>query len=160
MTHKEDSSHRDPKRDSDTPSDRRDDSPQGDGNDRPSASLPSRPLEEIVANADRALDSLTENLPDPPEPDRSPSLSSPNVSSPYPPTGKTLTLDVEFGRCRLPLDELTQLVPGTILPLNKPTPSAVTLFCGDNPTAEGIILTQDGRIAIKITRKISLFPSD
>lgn len=129
----------------------------------PDSDAPRR-IDRILARADQALTALS----DPVSAENRNSLAANRkgdskdgvTSAPSDPALKTLALDVEFGRIRLPLTDVASLRPGTILSLGRPSPSAVSLYCGGHLVAEGEILVQNNRVVLRITRKFPLFPVD
>ncbi len=60
-------------------------------------------------------------------------------------------VSVELGSCRLPMREVLQLAPGSVVSLEKPTDAPVDLCVNGKPFARGEVVVVEGRIRIKIT---------
>lgn len=99
--------------------------------------------DRILREADMALDALEESLCGPGG--QTGSGFSPN---------DTALLDIEFGTARVPISNLPELLSGQIVNLDDPAIPTVKLYFGGVPAAEGLMMVQDGKIAVKITRKL------
>ena len=99
-----------------------------------------RYTDQIIKQADLALEALTDEF-----------LGDEVLQEePLPESG---VLDIEFGSLEIPRNSLPQLRSGTGLELDEPAEPTVTLYYAGRPVAEGILLIQDGMIAVQITRK-------
>ena len=96
-----------------------------------------RYTDKIIQQADRALEALG------------------NEFAQSVPPAESAVLEIEFGSVDIPVSRLPSLSSGTILTLNEPAQPTVVLNYGGRPAAEGILMIQDGVIAVKITRKYS-----
>ena len=92
--------------------------------------MPQRYTDKIIQQADQALEALG------------------NEFVQNAPLTESAVLEIEFGSADIPVSRLPSLSSGTILTLN-------VLNYGGRPAAEGILMIQDGVIAVKITRKYS-----
>ena len=99
-----------------------------------------RYTDQIIEQADLALEALTDEF-----------LSG--GISPQEPLPESGVLDIEFGSLEIPRDSLPRFQSGTVLELNEPAEPTVTLYYAGRPVAEGILLIQNGMIAVQITRK-------
>ncbi|MBO7726230.1 MAG: FliM/FliN family flagellar motor switch protein [Thermoguttaceae bacterium] len=99
--------------------------------------MPQRYTDKIVQQADRALEALGNEFAQ---------NAAPTESD---------VLEIEFGALDVPYSRIPDLGAGTILTLNEPAQPTVTLRYGGRPAAEGILMIQDGMIAVKITRKFN-----
>ena len=97
--------------------------------------MPHRYTDKIIQQADRALEALGNEF-------------AQSVSP-----AESAVLEIEFGAVDVPLSRISALGAGTILTLNEPAQPTVTLYYDGQPAAEGILMIQDGAIAVKITRK-------
>ena len=123
---------------------------------------PNRRIDQILTEADRALATLTELATDSVSTADLPigSLGGDSELAPESVRRKTLTLDVEFGRTGIPTADILSLGPGSVIPLGRPSSPLVNLYCGGHLVAEGEILIQHDRIAVRITRKFPLVSPD
>ena len=99
-----------------------------------------RYTDQIIKQADLALEALTDEF----------LADEASQEEPLPESG---ILDIEFGSLEIPRSRLPRLQSGTVLELNEPAEPTVTLCYAGRPVAEGILLIQDGMIAVQITRK-------
>lgn len=60
-------------------------------------------------------------------------------------------VSVELGSCRLPMREVLQLAPGSVVTLEKATDAPVDLSVNGKPFARGEVVVVEGRINVKIT---------
>ncbi|MBR2692960.1 MAG: FliM/FliN family flagellar motor switch protein [Thermoguttaceae bacterium] len=97
--------------------------------------MPQRYTDKIIEQADRALEALG------------------NEFAPKAPPTESAVLEIEFGALDVPSSRIPVLGVGTILPLNEPAEPTVTLYYGGERAAEGVLMVQNGMIAVKITRK-------
>lgn len=67
------------------------------------------------------------------------------------------TVEIELGRIKLSETEKGELASGTILPLQKPLDGRVTLLQNGQAFAEGILMVENGKIAVRIT-SLGSFP--
>jgi hypothetical protein len=63
-----------------------------------------------------------------------------------------VTLTVEIGALVLPAGEVAALRPGQVLPLPLADPPVVTLRAGDRIVAVGVLVDDDGQLAVQLTR--------
>lgn len=102
--------------------------------------MASRYTDQIVKQADLALKALTDEFLE----------NEISQNEPLPESG---VLDIEFGSLEIPRSRLSQIHSGTALELDEPSEPTVVLYYGGRPVAEGILLIQNGMIAVQITRK-------
>ncbi|AUQ25694.1 type III secretion system cytoplasmic ring protein SctQ [Dickeya zeae] len=79
-------------------------------------------------------------------------LPSGEPLSGYPLPPLALALTVRCGYLTLTLQDLQQLAPGTVLPLQQATPGEATLYHGEQPLAQGELVNVEGRLGLQITR--------
>ncbi|WP_407321453.1 type III secretion system cytoplasmic ring protein SctQ [Dickeya ananatis] len=79
-------------------------------------------------------------------------LPSGEPLSGYPLPPLALALTVRCGYLTLTLQDLQQLAPGTVLPLQQAIPGEATLYHGEQPLAQGELVNVDGRLGLQITR--------
>jgi flagellar motor switch protein FliN/FliY len=60
-------------------------------------------------------------------------------------------VSVELGSCRLPMREVLQLAPGSVVTLEKPAEAPVDLYVNGKPFARGEVAVVEGRVRVKIT---------
>ena len=97
--------------------------------------MPQRYTDRIIEQADRALEALGNEFAQNDSP------------------AESAVLEIEFGAVDVPSSRLPTLRAGTIVQLNEPAEPTVTLYYGGQRAAEGILMVQNGMIAVKITRK-------
>lgn len=61
---------------------------------------------------------------------------------------------VELGACQMSMQEVLQLGPGSILPLDKPAESPVDLFVNQKLVARGEVVVMDDQFGIRITEVV------
>jgi flagellar motor switch protein FliN len=61
---------------------------------------------------------------------------------------------VELGGCQMPMREVLNLVPGSVMQLDKAAEAPVDLFVNGKAFAHGEVIVVEGRISIKITELI------
>ena len=64
-------------------------------------------------------------------------------------------LSVELGSCQMPMREVLQLAPGTVVQLDKIADSPVDLFVNKKLIARGEVVVVEDQFGIKITEIIS-----
>jgi flagellar motor switch protein FliN/FliY len=62
-----------------------------------------------------------------------------------------VNVSVELGGCQLPMREVLQLAPGSVVHLNKASDAPVDLCVNGKKFARGEVVVVEGRIGIKIT---------
>ena len=62
-----------------------------------------------------------------------------------------VNLAVELGSCQLPMREVLQLNPGSVVQLNKTADAPVELFVNGKLVARGEVVVVDDRFGVKIT---------
>ncbi len=60
-------------------------------------------------------------------------------------------VSVELGSCQLPMREVLQLAPGSVVQLDQAAEAPVDLFVNGKKFARGEIIVIEGRLGIKIT---------
>jgi flagellar motor switch/type III secretory pathway protein FliN len=60
-------------------------------------------------------------------------------------------LEVELGRCERSVSEILSLAPGSVLTLDQPVGSKVTLFVGGASFCSGDLMRPGGAVALRIT---------
>jgi flagellar motor switch protein FliN/FliY len=60
-------------------------------------------------------------------------------------------LTVELGSCQLPMREVLQLAPGSIVQLDKTANSPVAVFVNQRLIARGEVVVIEDRLGIKVT---------
>jgi flagellar motor switch protein FliN/FliY len=63
-------------------------------------------------------------------------------------------VSVELGCCQLPMREVLQLKPGSIVQLDKVADAPVDLYVNDKLVARGEVVVVDDRFGIKVTEII------
>lgn len=77
--------------------------------------------------------------------------SRPSPDSASPPAPPRY-LEIELGRCRLPLSEVLAFRPGAILPLPRRADGSVGLYYDEKKIAEGVLLIDHDHLAVRVTR--------
>jgi len=62
-----------------------------------------------------------------------------------------VTLCVELGSCQMPMREVLQLSPGSVVQLDKAADAPVDLYVSGKLFARGEVVVVEGRIGIRIT---------
>ena len=65
-----------------------------------------------------------------------------------------LDVSLSFGRRALPLGEVLELVPGTVVQLDQSIDDPVELLVGGNLVGRGEVVTADGRYALRLIEVI------
>ena len=60
-------------------------------------------------------------------------------------------LSVELGSCQMPMREVLQLAPGSVVQLDKAADAAVDLYVSGKLFARGEVVVVEGKIGIRIT---------
>lgn len=60
-------------------------------------------------------------------------------------------LTVQLGSCRMPMSEIMELVPGSVIQLNQEAKDPVGLFINDKLIAYGEVVVVEDNFGIKIT---------
>ena len=68
-------------------------------------------------------------------------------------------LEAELGRCEMSVNEILSLAPGSVLTLDQPVGSKVSLFVGGASFCSGDIARPGGTVALRITGFESREPS-
>jgi flagellar motor switch protein FliN/FliY len=63
-------------------------------------------------------------------------------------------LTVELGSCQMPMRDLLQLAPGSVVQLDKASDAPVDLYVSGKLFARGEVVVVEGRIGIRITEMI------
>ena len=63
-------------------------------------------------------------------------------------------LTVELGSCQMPMRDLLQLAPGSVVQLDKASDAPVDLYVSGKLFARGEVVVVEGRIGIRITELI------
>ncbi len=63
-------------------------------------------------------------------------------------------LTVELGSCQMPMRDLLQLAPGSVVQLDKASDAPVDLYVSGKFFARGEVVVVEGRIGIRITEMI------
>jgi flagellar motor switch protein FliN/FliY len=63
-------------------------------------------------------------------------------------------VSVELGSCQLPMREVLQLKPGSVVQLDKVADAPVDLYVNDKLVARGEVVVVDDRFGIKVTEII------
>lgn len=63
-------------------------------------------------------------------------------------------VSVELGSCQLPMREVLQLVPGSVVQLDQAADAPVDLYVNGKKFARGEVIVIEGRVGIKITEVI------
>lgn len=58
---------------------------------------------------------------------------------------------VELGGCQMPMRDVLNLAPGSVVPLDKPADAPVDLYVNGKQFGRGEVVVVEGRIGIKIT---------
>ena len=67
-----------------------------------------------------------------------------------------VTVSVELGNCLLPMREVVQLVPGSVIQLEKPAGSPVELLVNHKLVARGEVVVVEDRFGIRITEVVGM----
>ena len=99
----------------------------------------------------------------PGEPEREDAPTANRASNPapdldlYPAPNLDLLLDIElqaslrFGSREMPLSEILEMVPGDVVPLDRPVDAPVDLVVGDRIVARGEVVLVDGNYGLRVT---------
>jgi flagellar motor switch protein FliN/FliY len=63
-------------------------------------------------------------------------------------------LTVELGSCQMPMREVLQLAPGSVVQLDKASDAPVDLYVSGKLFARGEVVVVEGRIAVRITELV------
>lgn len=61
-------------------------------------------------------------------------------------------LTVQLGSCQLPMREIMELAPGSVLQLSQPATEPVALFVNERLIGLGEVVIVDDRFGIKVTK--------
>lgn len=60
-------------------------------------------------------------------------------------------VSVELGSCQLPMRDVLQLAPGSVVPLDQAADAPVDLYVNNKKFARGEVIVIEGRVGIKVT---------
>lgn len=69
-----------------------------------------------------------------------------------------VTLTVQLGTCQMPMRDVLQLSPGSVVKLDQPAQLPVNLYVNHKKIARGEVVVSDDRYAIKITELFGVAP--
>ena len=102
-----------------------------------------------------ALESATTSAPEPepePEPETDGSEAGVNIEQIL---DVEVTVVVRFGKVEMPLNEVAQLLPGSVVELDREPEQPVELLVNDRVFATGEVVVADGNYALRIERILS-----
>jgi flagellar motor switch protein FliN/FliY len=65
-----------------------------------------------------------------------------------------IKLSVELGTCQIPMKEVLQFHPGSVVPLEKAPDAPVDIFVNQKLVARGEVVVLEDRLAIRLTEVI------
>jgi len=65
-----------------------------------------------------------------------------------------LAVRIELGRARMPVSQVMEIAPGTLVGLDMPADCGVEIQVGDRLVARGDVLVHEGRYCVRVTELI------
>ena len=118
---------------------------------------PVRRIDALFSEAEEALSGLFELS----ETDLPPHSVKPQVSGEKGEENAICAVEIEFGRLTLSQSLRAKMTRGSIFSLGSPNGAGsdvrVRLYCDGSPRAEGVLMVEEGKIAVRVTRLAPFF---